>query len=176
MIHMYCKAKHGLNNELCESCEQLVKYAISQYEKCPFGEIKPECSICPVHCYKVAEKEEIKKVMRYAGPRMIYKHPIMAVDHLIAKWKYPSAKALEKIHKSEVGSQESEEIISHISIYQCFFIPLWTFYSFCFGLRTSNFWRYLLYSIKFVVEPKILTSPASACGTSFGGQTRRPKI
>ena len=99
MIHMYCKAKHGSNNSLCESCNQLVKYAISKYEKCPFGEIKPECSVCPIHCYKPEEKEAIKKVMKYAGPRMIYKHPVMAFEHLIAKWKYPPEKALERIEK-----------------------------------------------------------------------------
>ena len=107
MIRMYCKAKHGPNDKLCESCDQLVKYTISQYEKCPFGEIKPECSICPVHCYKAEEKKEIKKVMRYAGPRMIYKHPVMAIDYFIAKWKYPPGEALEKI--KEAGSQKSED-------------------------------------------------------------------
>ena len=99
MIQMYCKAKHGSNVKLCESCNQLVEYAIIQYEKCPFEEIKPECSICPIHCYKPEEKEEIKKVMRHSGPRMIYKHPVMAINHLIAKWKYPPEKALEKMEK-----------------------------------------------------------------------------
>jgi hypothetical protein len=28
-------------------------------------------------------REKIREVMRYAGPRMIYRHPIMAVFHLI---------------------------------------------------------------------------------------------
>ncbi len=104
MIRIYCKAKHGSNDKLCESCNQLVEYAIIQYEKCPFGKIKPECSICPIHCYKPKEKEKIKKVMRYSGPRMIFKHPVMAINHLIAKWKYPPEKALEELEK--VKSQE----------------------------------------------------------------------
>ncbi len=40
--------------------------------------------------------------MRYAGPRMILKHPIMAIDHLIAKRKYPPEKAMEKIASGKV--------------------------------------------------------------------------
>jgi hypothetical protein len=32
-------------------------------------------------------REEIKTVMRYAGPRMVYKHPIMGFRHLFRKMK-----------------------------------------------------------------------------------------
>jgi hypothetical protein len=102
MIHMYCHAKHGSNGELCDSCSHLSRYAVTRYEKCPFGEIKPECSICPVHCYKPEEKDTIKKVMRYAGPWMMIKHPVMAIDHLPAKWKYPPEKALDKIASGKI--------------------------------------------------------------------------
>lgn len=102
MIHMYCHAKHGSNGELCKSCSRLSRYAVTKYEKCPFGAIKPECSICPIHCYRPEEKNKIKSVMKYAGPRMIIKHPVMAIDHLVAKCKYPPEKALKKIASGKV--------------------------------------------------------------------------
>jgi hypothetical protein len=28
-------------------------------------------------------REKIKEVMRYAGPRLIYRHPILAIRHLL---------------------------------------------------------------------------------------------
>ncbi|MCD6597110.1 MAG: nitrous oxide-stimulated promoter family protein [Bacteroidales bacterium] len=105
MIHMYCKAKHGSKDKLCESCSQLLEYAVLQYEKCPFGEIKPECLVCPIHCYKPDKKSEIKNVMRYSGPRMIYKHPVMAIEHLIAKWKYSPEKALERMEEDSTHTK-----------------------------------------------------------------------
>lgn len=84
MIRMFCKAKHKKQN-LCQSCHYLVTYTKIKQEDCPFGESKPVCSQCQVHCYRQKEREEIKEIMRFAGPRMMYRHPIMAIDHIISK-------------------------------------------------------------------------------------------
>jgi len=35
------------------------------------------------HCYSRAMREGVVAVMRFAGPRMIYRHPWLAVRHLI---------------------------------------------------------------------------------------------
>lgn len=52
--------------------------------KCgPYGEEKPTCNKCPIHCYKPEPKEQMRLVMRYSGPRMLLKHPILAVRHLL---------------------------------------------------------------------------------------------
>lgn len=48
-----------------------------------FGEEKPACKQCPVHCYQPAKREEMKQIMRWAGPRMLWRHPILTVRHLI---------------------------------------------------------------------------------------------
>jgi hypothetical protein len=32
-------------------------------------------------------REKIKEVMKYSGPRMIYTNPILAVGHLLTKYK-----------------------------------------------------------------------------------------
>lgn len=82
MITIYCKAKHKTGNELCDDCNGLLKYALLRLRRCIFGEEKPVCAKCPVHCYRKIMREKIIAVMRYSGPRMIYKHPVLALLHL----------------------------------------------------------------------------------------------
>ncbi|HII4351160.1 TPA: nitrous oxide-stimulated promoter family protein [Enterobacter cloacae] len=63
--------------------QALNAYANKRLDKCAFGEDKPACKQCPVHCYQPARREEMKQVMRWAGPRMLWRHPILTVRHLI---------------------------------------------------------------------------------------------
>ncbi|EOY8505661.1 nitrous oxide-stimulated promoter family protein [Enterobacter cloacae] len=58
-------------------------YADKRLDKCVFGEEKPACKQCPVHCYQPARREEMKQIMRWAGPRMLWRHPILTVRHLL---------------------------------------------------------------------------------------------
>jgi len=87
MIHMYCKKSHGLNNELCQECSDIFNYAQERLKNCRFGENKLTCEKCPIHCYQPEMRENVRKIMRYAGPRMIYSHPIMGFRHLFRKIK-----------------------------------------------------------------------------------------
>ncbi|WP_420213628.1 nitrous oxide-stimulated promoter family protein, partial [Klebsiella pneumoniae] len=41
------------------------------------------CKQCPVHCYQPAKREEMKQIMRWAGPRMLWRHPILTIRHLL---------------------------------------------------------------------------------------------
>jgi hypothetical protein len=82
MIELYCRRNHS-SLELCPQCTDLLKYACQRLERCPFKEGKTTCARCPVHCYKSEMREQIRAVMRFAGPRMIYRHPIAAVWHII---------------------------------------------------------------------------------------------
>jgi len=82
MIALYCKRYHGLN-ELCSECASLLDYTLKRLDKCPFQEGKTTCTRCPVHCFKIDMRKNIRAVMRYSGPRMVYKHPAMAILHLI---------------------------------------------------------------------------------------------
>ncbi len=82
MIHLYCRKKEGYN-ELCPECKELLQYATARLERCKFGENKPTCKKCPIHCYRPQMKERMCKVMRWAGPRMILYHPIAAIKHII---------------------------------------------------------------------------------------------
>jgi hypothetical protein len=81
MIRIYCRAHHGRRGELCGDCCELLQYAFCRLDRCPFGAEKTACARCPVHCYKPAMRQRIKDVMRYAGPRMLFRHPILAARH-----------------------------------------------------------------------------------------------
>jgi hypothetical protein len=82
MIHLYCRAHHGAVKDLCEDCAGLRAYAEERIEYCPFGLDKPVCNQCTVHCYESERRERIKGIMRFAGPRMIWRHPVLAIRHL----------------------------------------------------------------------------------------------
>jgi hypothetical protein len=82
MLRMYCSAHHasGLGT-LCCDCADLHDYAFRRLERCVFGDTKPTCANCTVHCYKASMRESIRQVMRWAGPRMIWRHPVLALRH-----------------------------------------------------------------------------------------------
>ena len=82
MIRLYCRKKHG-GKPLCPHCAALDAYARQRSDKCPFMEVKTFCSNCKVHCYRPDMREKIRAVMRFSGPRMIFRHPVLAVSHLI---------------------------------------------------------------------------------------------
>lgn len=83
MIELYCKAHHSPERQLCPDCQELLEYAMTRLAHCKFGESKPTCAKCPVHCYKAEMRQRIQETMRYSGPKMIYTHPIAAVRHLL---------------------------------------------------------------------------------------------
>ena len=82
MIALYCRHKEG-NGTLCPHCKALLEYAHARLSHCRYGEGKPTCKQCPVHCYSPRMREQIRTVMRYAGPRMLFYHPWSALKHLL---------------------------------------------------------------------------------------------
>ena len=83
MIKLFCKNKHNSRIESCKDCNELLEYAMLRLDKCPYQENKPTCSNCSIHCYNPEFRTKIRAVMRYSGPRMLFKHPILAIRHLI---------------------------------------------------------------------------------------------
>lgn len=82
MLAIYCRGRHAGGESLCADCQALLEYAEARLEKCPFGTKKPVCSQCTVHCYKPAMRARVRDVMKYAGPRMLGRHPMLALRHL----------------------------------------------------------------------------------------------
>ena len=86
MTRMYC-AHHHPGPALCAECTDLMDYAKRRLERCVFGDAKPNCAKCTVHCYTADMRERVRLVMRWAGPRMLLRHPILGITHLIADHK-----------------------------------------------------------------------------------------
>lgn len=82
MIDLFCRQHHG-GGERCRECRELFDYARSRSMKCPFGDDKPVCGRCRIHCYKPGMKEKIREVMKYSGRKMVLSHPILALRHLV---------------------------------------------------------------------------------------------
>ena len=101
MIGLYCRGNHGTAKKdgLCPDCAALRDYAQSRSDHCPFMETKTFCVNCKVHCYKPEMREKIREVMRYAGPRMMVHHPVMAISHALSMMK--EKKMLEKQQKEK---------------------------------------------------------------------------
>ena len=85
MVRLYCHHHHHPDGKLCDDCQGLTEYAYQRVDKCIFGADKPVCAECKVHCYKKDMREKVREVMRYAGPRMLLRHPVLAVMHMIDK-------------------------------------------------------------------------------------------
>lgn len=86
MIEIYCRGNHHTAEALCGDCQALHAYAMQRVDKCPFQADKPTCAKCPIHCYKPDMRERVRRVMRYAGPRMLFLHPVLTVRHYIDEY------------------------------------------------------------------------------------------
>lgn len=97
MIRLYCQAHHHESSTqsaesrkaLCPDCTALLAYCEQRLAACPFAAQKPTCFNCTIHCYRPEMKERIREVMRTSGPAMLFRHPILALRHLIHGWLDP---------------------------------------------------------------------------------------
>ncbi len=85
IITLYCHGKQHLREAcagLCPECQHIAGYARSRILGCPRMAEKSFCAVCPIHCYQKKEREQIRKIMRWAGPRMLLRHPLMTLRHI----------------------------------------------------------------------------------------------
>ena len=87
MLALYCRAHHGTQGTLCTDCQELLEYALGRLDHCPFGAAKSTCAHCTVHCYRPKMRARVQEVMRFAGPRMLWHHPLLALGHLWDGWR-----------------------------------------------------------------------------------------
>lgn len=106
MVDIYCAAHHdGSRDALCDSCQEFMDYAEVRLEKCPYGDDKPTCANCPIHCYKPARREQARRIMRYAGPRMLLRHPFLAIAHKLDGFRR-AAHPRELTREQRMGSRK----------------------------------------------------------------------
>ena len=109
MVAIYCREHHDSEDELCPDCRALLDYAELRLDRCPYGQDKPTCNKCPIHCYKRAEKEQMRQVMRYSGPRMLLPHPILAIRHLIHERKAVPEKPKANVSNRHLRKQSESK-------------------------------------------------------------------
>jgi hypothetical protein len=107
-VALYCRGNHdgraraALNSDgvslgaygrrapvVCEECADHLRYAEARRAYCP-KDPKPFCAHCDTHCYRPAEAEWQRAMMRYAGPKsMWHGHAVDAVKHMLEgrRWR-----------------------------------------------------------------------------------------
>lgn len=94
MVAIYCAGNHAAADRtrtahcgepLCKECAEIDAYAVLRTERCRKMGEKTSCEECGNHCYAPDMQNRIRAIMRYAGPRMLFKHPVAAVRHLLKK-------------------------------------------------------------------------------------------
>lgn len=92
MIALYCEGNHESDKRdqvsycgeaVCAECKALDEYATMRTQRCRNMATKTSCDQCENHCYSPAMREAVRAVMRYSGPRMLKKHPLAALLHLV---------------------------------------------------------------------------------------------
>ena len=74
MIELYCR-HHLHQDQMPEEYQHLADFACRRLDHCKYGEQKTAPK----------EREAIRKVMRWAGPRMIWYAPKDAILHILKK-------------------------------------------------------------------------------------------
>lgn len=92
MIEYYCRHRHSRSASsstvffLCEECQSLAHYVAERLDACTQMPVKKSCRKCGIHCYSPHYREQIRAVMRYVGPRMIFIHPLATLRHIRREW------------------------------------------------------------------------------------------
>jgi hypothetical protein len=89
MVKIFCRAHHSTKGCLCGQCQSLLDYALFRLDRCRYGVEKMTCARCPTHCYKPDMRDQVRRVMRYAGRRMLLRHPVLAMFHVLDGWRKP---------------------------------------------------------------------------------------
>lgn len=82
LLMIYIYGRHHLHQKfLSRELRSLAQYAFDRLDHCHFGEDKHPCKRCPIHCYNKQRRAEIRKIMRWSGPRVFFLAPIEAINH-----------------------------------------------------------------------------------------------
>jgi len=100
-IQMYCDGKHRALDRtaprlkthdvkgvaarplsLCRDCQKLLAHAVVMRTHCDLDP-KPSCKKCAEHCYAPKYRDQIRKVMRYSGKRLLLQGRLGYIWHLL---------------------------------------------------------------------------------------------
>jgi len=87
---------------VCDECAELLRYAEKRRALCP-RDPKPFCSVCDTHCYAAAQRERMREVMRYAGPRsMFHGYAVSGIKHVLVERAARKAAAAASAESKEM--------------------------------------------------------------------------
>lgn len=85
---IYCCGNHDdvIRGEdiMCPECRKAIEGTLQRAEACPHGH-EGNCQDCDTHCQRGEAQQSIKRIMRYAAPRMAFRHPLMTATYLRKK-------------------------------------------------------------------------------------------
>jgi hypothetical protein len=84
MVRYYCRSRHKSGHP-CSKCGPLLDYALRRLDSCRYGDDKPSCRKCRTHCYAPVEREAVRRIMRYVGPRMLFAKPLELLRHYLKR-------------------------------------------------------------------------------------------
>ena len=93
MVRRYCRSVHETGGRFFHTKRPLPEHVKKRRGICPHGDNKPFCSNCPIHCHKPEMRQQMRAVMRYAGPRMLLTHPILVLRHMTETMRRKRRKA-----------------------------------------------------------------------------------
>ena len=86
---IYCRGNHDASKDaegLCAECRETVDVTLGRTAVCPYGHAG-NCQDCDIHCQRGDAQRRIREMMRYAAPRMAFRHPIMTAEYLRKKFR-----------------------------------------------------------------------------------------
>ena len=85
MLRMYCRTHHNLKDTLrsASNVPSFARLCAPALGALRVRRGQPTCAKCTVHCYKASMRERVRVVMRWAGPRMLWHHPLLAIRRMI---------------------------------------------------------------------------------------------
>jgi hypothetical protein len=93
-VEVYCAGKHGDTarkrvvlpggageRKFCPECSSFMEYAIAKRMKCPLEAEKPSCKHCRIHCYATEQRAKVRKIMGYAGRKLMLRGRLDYIWH-----------------------------------------------------------------------------------------------
>lgn len=103
---IYCIGNHANvpknDDGLCQGCASIIETTLYRTVHCPYNHSR-NCQDCATKCQTdliskinftdqsnnaAQAHDDIRKMMSYAAPRMIWRHPLMTLQYLIRKINY----------------------------------------------------------------------------------------
>lgn len=85
---IYCRGNHASAPKdeagMCPECRAAIERTLERAVACPRGH-EGNCQDCDIRCQRGEAQQRIREIMRYAAPRMAFRHPLMTFDYLKKK-------------------------------------------------------------------------------------------